>query len=102
MTEFERFKQAANGRPQLRAPYTFVPTPQKVLASPTENLDLSRPVKGAISGTLTVNWTNETPLLVGGREDNTAPFRVGEDYMLPGASTRGLTRATLEIASFHR
>ncbi len=104
----ENVKARANGTPPMKAPYTFVGTGNRVLPSPVTDLDLSRPVEGAISGRITVTWTAATPILVGGGEaesetpDNNAPLKIGNQYALPGSTLKGLIRSVMEIASFAR
>lgn len=114
MTEHEFFISRARARPPAKAPYTFIDAEQKVLASPVENLDLSRPVKDALSGCLEVSWKNDTMLLVGGGDAmvdpadnttqlmNTTPLMIDGQYTLPGSTIKGLIRATMEIAAFAR
>jgi len=108
MTEHDEFKRRAKATPAAKAPYTFVETGQIVLASPVKDLDLSRPVDDALSGSLTVTWETETPLLVGGGDakdenpDNCTPLKIGNQFALPGSTIKGLIRATMEIAAFAR
>ena len=109
MTESEIFAARAKATPAEKAPYTFVPTGNKTLPSPIENLDLSRPVKDALSGYLQVSWQNETEMLVGGGnandpedEANTLPLKVDDKYAIPGSTLKGLIRANMEISSFAR
>ncbi|NBC31721.1 MAG: hypothetical protein GVY13_03490 [Alphaproteobacteria bacterium] len=134
MHDWNGFVDAAsrpeNGHiPPLRAPYNFVSLNRDVLPTPLGcTPDLSMPVPDAISGTLTVEWAAETPLLVGGQleeapgtEDDgrqsrggpadpargrkmSKPFTLGGslDYAIPGASLRGMIRAVLEIAAYGR
>lgn len=95
---------ARQSDPPLRAPYTFAPVVGTILPSPQGGTpDIGRPLAKAISGTLKVKWTAETPLLVGGvNNDNDRPFALGGEYALPGASLKGMLRAVLEIAAFGR
>lgn len=95
-----------NRTPPLRAPYNFVRLNEKVLPTPlTDGPSHARPVADHLSGEIEVEWAAETPLLVGG-SDNDLPCRFGPDendpLIIPSASLRGLTRATLEIAAYAR
>ena len=102
MTTIAEFKRMAQADPPLRAPYNFVPLNVKVLESPwPEGPDHAAPHERGLCGELTVEWRLETPLLVGGR-DNNSPFQFGEGgpYAIPGASLRGMIRAVLEILSY--
>lgn len=100
------FKAAAERTPPLQAPYNFVPLNAQVLATPLEgDPDLATPHEDGLSGELVVEWRVETPLLVGGN-DNNSPFRLDDDptgtgdYAIPGASLRGMVRSVLEIMAF--
>jgi len=102
MTTIAQFKGVAQDDPPLRAPYNFVPLNAKVLPSPwPEGPDHAAPHEQGLCGELTVEWRLETPLLVGGR-DNNSPFQLGEGgpYAIPGTSLRGMIRAVLEILSY--
>lgn len=92
--------KAARDSRYLQAPYNFVPLNQTILAAPAAP-DHAVPRADHLCGKLTVRWHAETPLLVGGH-DNNQPFRLGATYAIPGASLRGMLRAVLEIASFAR
>ncbi|HHB81555.1 MAG TPA: hypothetical protein ENK83_07420, partial [Aliiroseovarius sp.] len=115
MTQIDDFLAAGRTDPPRSAPFTFVETGRKVLASPVENLDLSRPVEEALEGVLTVRWTAEAPILVGGgraEEDpdaaeetfkpNDLPLSIDGRYALPGSTIKGLIRSVMEIASLAR
>lgn len=104
-----RFEAAAAERPPRRAPYTFVEADGVVLASPVYEHtpagggpDLfGRPFATGLCGSLAVTWTAETPLLVGGHDNNT-PFTYRGVPAIPGATLRGLVRAILEPATWAR
>lgn len=105
MTQRERFLAAGRESPPRVAPYSFAPTPQDIKTSPHENLHLSEPLKGGISGTIPITITAETPLLVGGGDvtdpdtNKETPMRIGADnFVLPGSSIKGMIRAVMEIA----
>lgn len=97
------FLAAAAMRPPRRAPYTFVRLNEVVLPSPVPGGEPShgRPLPDGLSGEIQVRWTVETPLLIGGRSNN-EPVRLGADYILPGASLRGMIRSVMEIVAFAR
>ena len=125
MTSIAEFTTAATTRqppPPLRAPYNFVPLNPTVLPTPLGDApDIGTPLEGGLSGELVVEWRVETPLLVGGSDNNgkndsndnhikknNAPFRLamddptapGNDFAIPGASLRGMIRAVLEIMAY--
>lgn len=97
--------------PQLTgtAPYRFVPLNVRVVR--TEHADrLDRlhdtPLPGGLSATLDVEWAAETPFLIGEESetdpDEFGPMKLGDDYVIPGASLRGMLRAVMEPACFAR
>lgn len=102
-TPFATFVQAGTHRTlPLRAPYNFVRLNERVLPSPLgDAIDIGRPRPEHLAGELVVEWTAETPLLVGGAS-NDQPFRLRDRWALPAASLRGMVRAVMEIASFSR
>ncbi|NIZ11932.1 TIGR03986 family CRISPR-associated RAMP protein [Phaeobacter sp. HF9A] len=94
-----------------RAPYRFVEIGKKALSSPSDDLDLSRPVEVSLTGTLQVEWQAETPLLVGGGDavdtadaspDSNRPLKIGDQFALPGSTLKGMIRSVMEIACFAR
>lgn len=103
----EAFKAAGQRQPPLRAPYNFVPVNKRVLPTPLgTDPDLGTPLEDGLSGEIEVEWRVETPLLVGGA-DNNMPFRLasgadgpGDDFAVSGSSLRGMIRAVLEIMAF--
>ncbi|GMG85348.1 TIGR03986 family CRISPR-associated RAMP protein [Paralimibaculum aggregatum] len=112
MSDQLRFRQAATtftergGPPRevpLRAPYSMVPTGDRVLLAPCEPRH-DRPVDTAISGHLAYRLTSETPVLVGGAGDaNDTPARTPDgSWIIPGSSIRGMIRAVLECVAFAR
>lgn len=107
MTTVAQFRAAAGRHPPLRAPYNFAPLNDTVLETPWSSArrdgepEHGKPHPEGLCGELVVDWTVETPLLVGG-EDNNSPFqlRSSNEYAIPGASLRGMIRAALEILSY--
>lgn len=98
----------ARARDGYVAPYAFVTVPDRVMPSPvyeagakTGGFHVSRPLPESLSGKLVVRWTAETPILVGGT-DNETFFHWDGRPTIPGSSVRGLLRAALEILSFAR
>lgn len=102
MTTVPQFLAAAGRQPPLRAPYNFAPLNETVLETSWEgDPDHGKPHPRGVSGELVIDWTVETPLLVGG-EDNNSPFQLGAGgpYAIPGASLRGMIRSVLEVLSY--
>ena len=59
-----------------------------------------RPLQGGFSGRIDVEWACETPVLIGDYSaggDIATPFKLGNDYAIPGATLRGMLRAEMEI-----
>jgi CRISPR-associated protein (TIGR03986 family) len=99
----------------LSSPYNFVEPPNKVLETPWGNSELlksedgnpthERPYAEAISGSFEVDWTFEEPFLIGGTEkkdDFDQPVKYDGEYVIPGASIRGMLRNVLEITTATR
>lgn len=91
------------------APYRFValndivvPAAESVIAH-----GMDRPLPRGFCGAIDVEWAAETPLLIGARQTQDAsavdaPLRIGDRYVIPGATLRGLLRATCEIIAYGR
>lgn len=95
----------------LTAPFRFLPLneviaqPEAEIISAWQNGHLhDRPLTGGYCGQLTLTLTFDGPVLVAGSGDGATagPVKIGEDPVIPGATLRGLTRATLEAAAFAR
>lgn len=94
--------------------YNFVPLdPRVVRPEWADKVSHDLPLKGGVCAELDVQWTNHTPLLVGGERmegDRTGggvqrvrPFCHPDGVpALPGSALRGLVRNVLEIATFSR
>ena len=119
-------RQAGGGRKSWRrrdrfdptivtAPFRFIELPDDVLAPESdEPIPLDDPLDDGWCGELEVEWIAETPMLVGGAsgpkaekgEDRAAvvPLTLGDatDFVLPGATLRGLIRASCEIVGHAR
>ena len=91
----------------LTAPYRFAALSPYVsnLADDERETSLARPKNGLFSAVLDVTWAIETPILIGdrhGEDAPDAPFRLGDDWAIPGATLRGTIRSVLETAAFGR
>lgn len=91
---------------QVTSPYHFVPLTPFAIATPWADGQprLDKPHREGLSGELTVSWTAETPILVGGPGDNSRFFQPsGSDRIaLPGSTLRGCIRALLEALTMAR
>jgi len=86
-----------------RARYRFVQLNEMIV--PADLVDLDLPVKENLCATLTVRWIFDTPVLVGEQPttgDVVGPTRIGDRWVLPGASLRGMIRSIVETATFGR
>jgi len=84
-----------------KAQYRFVTLNDQIVTADTPDIDL--PLPDNLCATLSVAWHVDTPILVGEeRGDVTGPMKLGEQWMLPGSTLRGLLRSVVETASFGR
>jgi CRISPR-associated protein (TIGR03986 family) len=86
------------------APFRFVELPDDV-AMPLdgETPSLCVPRAGGVSAKIEVEWVAETPLLIGEEKSGVIePLTLAGDYVIPGATFRGLIRAGLEIVAHGR
>ena len=102
-------QRGARGIPQTRpaptdemksAPYRFVELDDHVVLAQTETTKAcwGFPVPGGFSGEIAVEWAFETPMLIGVEKDHVSgPMRLGEKYVIPGATLRGAMRAAMGI-----
>lgn len=92
----------------ITAPFRFIEIPDVVLAPESEEpIGMDVPVPDGYCGAVELEWTAETPLLIGApgtarERDGTGnapvePLQVNGGYVVPGATVRGLTRANAEI-----
>lgn len=91
----------------LTSPFRFVALNETVV----KGADVSRaaPVSDGYSGRITVDWAVETPLLIGQPETTASPSKAAEPvrplsmpgigYVIPGATLRGMIRASAEIVA---
>ena len=88
---------------KFQAPFTFAPL-SPVCESPWgKNLpSMGRPHKDGVCGELALRWTFDRPVLVGGAASNGSFVTIDGEKALPGATTRGLIRNVLEIATSSR
>lgn len=96
----------------LKAPYRFVALNERVAwVEDGEITPLDEPLANGCRATIDVTWAAETPLLIGAprqkARDNVeavGPLRLGEtvDYVVPGASLKGMLRSALETVAFGR
>ncbi|MFD2174316.1 TIGR03986 family CRISPR-associated RAMP protein [Rhodobacter lacus] len=98
------------------APFRFIPLPEQVkLAEPEVRQAWeagtlhSHPLPAGLSGSLTVEIMFDGPMLVGGpatgaesEAQQVRPVRLGQDYVLPGSTLRGLLRSVTELVSASR
>ena len=89
------------------APYRFVTLNNQVAKAGQRIVDhgLDRPLPDGFCGSITVDWAVETPMLIGtgpadGGEEG--PLKLGDDFVIPGATLRGLLRASCEIVGYGR
>lgn len=91
---------------QVKAPYTFIPADGTVVLSPLyghgASPDLSRPLPQGLTGSITVDWRAETPILIGAAGDQNRFVTMGGRPVLPGSALRGMLRSVLESAAFAR
>ena len=92
---------------ETSAPYRFVTLNQQVAKADPEIVARGhdRPLPGGFCGSITVHWAFETPMLIGARQgqgDAEGPLMLGKEYVIPGATLRGLLRAACEIVGYGR
>jgi CRISPR-associated protein (TIGR03986 family) len=94
---------------EITAPYNFVPLSAWIYHPDwAHQVSHDIPFEDGVSGTLELEITAHTPVLVGGKQEKAsknAPGKVhfckiGEQYAIPGTSLKGMIRNVLEIASF--
>lgn len=93
----------------LSQPYRFIDLPDKVVLPEPGMADhpIDQPLAEGFCGTISVEWIAETPLLIGGPatgkssgDGTVEPLKIGDEYVLPGATLRGLTRSIAEIVAY--
>lgn len=88
------------------APFRFVTLPDQVVM-PERATPLDRPIPDGFCAEIAVEWAAETPLLIGrenGQSGVVEPMRLGAsgNYVIPGASLRGMIRSAVEIVAHGR
>ncbi|MEZ5785677.1 MAG: TIGR03986 family CRISPR-associated RAMP protein [Xanthobacteraceae bacterium] len=111
-TEFRQARRRFDrGTVELVSPYTFVPLVEPLPSCFGDGAPSHiRPEPDGLCGRLTVAWTFETPVLVGGVDeadgDKKKPARFATDAqgrpIIPGATIRGALRNVIEIATGSR
>ncbi|WP_321337185.1 TIGR03986 family CRISPR-associated RAMP protein [Breoghania sp.] len=94
----------------LKSPYRFVELNSSVVPAQAavRTAALDTPLPGGLSGTIEYVFEAETPILIGEPEgqgsDIHKPLQLGPNgnWVLPGASMRGMIRASSEILSYSR
>lgn len=93
----------------LSQPYRFIELPDTVVEPEPGLADhpIDMPLPQGYCGTITVEWIADSPLLIGGpatgksQGDGTVePLKIGDRYVLPGATLRGLVRSVTEIVAY--
>lgn len=94
-----------------QAGYRFVEVEQTVARPQEGAVDLNRPVPGGVCAEVEVEWRVETPILIGesarrqdGQVGIVTPMTLKgrDDYIIPGATLRGMVRAATEIVALAR
>ncbi len=87
----------------LTAPYRFVTIDDQVVLAPDEvkKACWGFPLANGYSGEIDVEWAFETPMLIGVADEKgvSGPMKLGDDYIIPGASLRGAMRAAMGIVT---
>lgn len=93
----------------LSQPYRFIELPDKVVGPEPGLADhpIDMPLSEGYCGTIRVEWIADSPLLIGGaatgksQSDGTVePLKINGQYVLPGATLRGLVRSVTEIVAY--
>lgn len=93
----------------LSQPYRFIDLPDRVVLPEPGMADhpIDEPLAEGYCGTISVEWIAETPLLIGGPatgkssgDGTVEPLKIRDEYVLPGATLRGLTRSIAEIVAY--
>ena len=100
----EQNEEAAELQRTVEAsPYRFVEIADQVVLAPeaVRTPCNDTPLQAGFSGVIEVEWAAETPLLIGVEEGQGAnppvgPLRLGKNYVIPGATLRGMMRAAME------
>ena len=96
----------------ITAPYRFVPL-SNLIAYPSwsEKVSHDKPFKDGVSGELTIELENHTPMCVGGIQEASTEYEPGKINFfrtpdarpaIPASTIKGMLRNVLEIASFSK
>ena len=95
---------------EITAPYNFVPLSDFVHQPDwVHSISHDMPFHDGICGSITIEITTHTEILVGGEQKKAAGGKPGEiffakntsgKYVIPGTALKGMVRSVLEIASF--
>lgn len=91
----------------IKAPYRFVAVADQVVMPEAENkFSHTKPIPDGFCATIAVEWAAETPLLIGaeGADGTATPMTLADDtdWVIPGATIRGLLRTALETVAYSR
>lgn len=82
-----------------RAPYNFVPLPEKVALKGQPNSSFDKYHEKQLTGRIDLEITNLTPLFIRQISEDENSFAIDEKYGIPGSSLRGMIRMLAEILS---
>lgn len=86
-----------------KAPYNFIPVSEKVVLPKWGNLvNHDIPFADGNSGTIQLKLTAESPIIVKENNESSRSFKLGDNYMLPGSSLKGMFRNVLETMSYSK
>lgn len=104
-----RLKESATPIEHLSQPYRFIDLPDIVVAPEPGLADhpIDMPLPEGYCGTIKVEWIADSPLLIGGAATGKSqgdgivePLKINGQYVLPGATLRGLVRSVTEIVAY--
>lgn len=103
-----RSKDWNDVRSLIRSPFRFVSLNEKLAYPEHQNHPRNKPTTDGLCAQLTVEWLVETALLIGeDAEGENAPIvpmtlKDNTDYVIPGATLRGMVRVALQTVAFGR
>ncbi len=92
------------------APFRFIPVNEKICLAEDAIRKAAAaghlhdwPLPEGLSGRLRVTITADNAIMVGGGDGNAKnPAKLGDTWVIPGSTLKGMTRAAMEIATFAR
>ena len=90
---------ARKTKKKARAPYNFVPLPEKVALLGDSSNEFDQFTTGKLSGRIDLEIENLTPLFIRQISDGANSFGYDNKYGIPGSSLRGMIRTLSEILS---